>query len=126
MRLRQWTSGRVVRGVVLAVALAFAGALLAVAEAHGASATKGKLDATIFSYDGKDFVRTESTVLTKDGKSVVSTKLDHGTPAYKALVGKHSYTGAATVFGRNYEANYAPLTSEDGKLTGALFVGVPK
>jgi len=28
--------------------------------------------------------------------------------------------------GQDYEANYAPLVSADGKLTGALFVGVPK
>jgi len=28
--------------------------------------------------------------------------------------------------GQAYEANYAPLVGADGKLTGALFVGVPK
>jgi methyl-accepting chemotaxis protein len=127
MRIHRWTSTRVARGIVVAMVLAFTAALLAVAETHAASAaTKGKLDATIFSYDGKDFVRTESTVLTKDGKSVVNTKLAHDTPAYKALADKHSYSGDATVFGRDYHANYAPLTGEDGKLTGALFVGAPK
>jgi hypothetical protein len=42
------------------------------------------------------------------------------------LVEKKSYTGPATVFGKDYQANYAPLTSADGKLTGALFVGAPK
>jgi hypothetical protein len=111
----------------LAVGLAFSGALLAFGGTRGGPAeTKGKLDATIFSYDGTDFVRTESTVLTKDGKSVVNTKLDHDSPAYKALMDKHSYTGDANVFGRDYRASYAPLTSEDGTLTGALFVGVPK
>lgn len=111
----------------MAVGLVFSGALLVFAETRGAPAeTEGKLDATIFSYDGKDFVRTESTVLTKDGKSVVNTKLAHDTPAYKALVDKHSYTGDATIFGREYQAQYAPLTSDDGKLTGALFVGVLK
>ena len=126
MRVHQWISARVSRGIVLAVGLAFSGALLAFAETHGSAETKGKIDATIFSYDGKDFVRTESTVLTKAGKSVVNTKLAHDTPAYKALMDKHSYTGDADIFGRDYQANYAPLTSEDGKLTGALFVGVPK
>ena len=127
MRAHQWIPARVSRGIVLAVGLAFSGALLVFAETRGAPAgTNGKLDATIFSYDGKDFVRTESTVLSKDGKSVVNTKLAHDTPAYKALVDKHSYTGDATIFGREYQANYAPLTSADGKLTGALFVGVPK
>ena len=43
----------------------------------------------------------------------------------KPSVEKHSYTGPATVFGKDYQANYAPLTSEDGKSTGALFVGIP-
>jgi hypothetical protein len=111
----------------MAVVLALAGALLAVAETHAAPAgVKGKLDASILSYDGKDFVRTETTLLTKDGKPAVGTKLDQATPAYKALVDNHSYTGDATVFGRGYHANYAPLTDADGKVTGALFVGMPK
>ncbi len=127
MRVHQWISARVSRGIVLAVGLAFSVALLAFAETRGAPAeTKGKIDATIFSYDGQDFVRTQTTLLTKEGKSAVNTKLDHDTPAYKALTDKHSYAGDATVFGREYQADYAPLTSEDGKLTGALFVGVQK
>jgi len=35
---------------------------------------------------------------------------------------KHSYVGEATVFGHKYDADYAPLTDNNGKLTGALFV----
>jgi len=31
-----------------------------------------------------------------------------------------------TIFGRDYQADYAPLIGDDGKVTGALFVGVPK
>lgn len=127
MRVHQWISARVSRGIVVAVVLAFSGALLAFAETRGAAAeTKGKIDASIFSYDGQDFVRTQTTLLTKAGKSAVNTKLAHDTPAYKALMDKHSYTGGATIFGREYQADYAPLTSQDGKLTGALFVGVSK
>jgi methyl-accepting chemotaxis protein len=60
------------------------------------------------------------------GQSAVGTKLDQSGAAYKALIEKHSYTGPATVFGRDYDAEYAPLTDVAGKLTGALFVGVPK
>ena len=90
-----------------------------------ASLAQSKLDASILSYDGKDFVRTETTLM-NNGQSAVNTKLEHDSAAYKALVGKHSYIGPATVFGRDYQANYAPLIGEDGKLTGALFVGVPK
>ncbi len=90
-----------------------------------ASLAETKIEATIFSYDGKDFVRTETT-LTAEGQSAANTKLDRDSAAYKALVEKRSYTGPATLFGRDYQANYAPLTGEDGQLTGALFVGVPK
>jgi len=43
----------------------------------------------------------------KDGQSAVGTKLDHESAAFKALAEKHSYTGSVTVFGKNYQANYA-------------------
>ena len=89
------------------------------------SLAETKLEATIFSYDGKDFVRTKTTMMDK-GQSAAGTKLDHDSAAYKALIEKHSYTGPSTVFGKDYNSNYAPLTGADGKLTGALFVGVPK
>ena len=90
-----------------------------------ASMAETTLQATIFSFDGKDFVRTNTTMMDK-GQSAAGTKLDHDGEAYKALIEKRSYTGPATVFGGNYDATYAPLTDKDGKLTGAVFVGVPK
>jgi hypothetical protein len=90
-----------------------------------AASAETKLAATIFSYDGADFVRTQTT-LTQDGQSAVNTKLDHDSPAYKALSQKQSYSGPASIMGQDYAATYAPLVAADGKLTGALFVGVPK
>jgi hypothetical protein len=85
-----------------------------------------KLEATIFSYDGQDFIRTKTTLTDANGKSAVNTKLDHNSLAYKALSQKHSYVGPSEVFGKHYDADYAPLVSDDGKLTGALFVAVAK
>lgn len=130
MRLHRWISGRVGKGIALALGLAFSGALMPFVHEDSSSRiaaqARAKIEATIFSYDGKDFVRTQTTLLTKDGKPALNTKLEHDTPAYKALIQKRSYTGEATVLGRKYDANYAPLTSEDGRLTGALFVGVAK
>jgi methyl-accepting chemotaxis protein len=84
-----------------------------------------KLAATIFSFDGTDFVGTQTT-LTQDGQSAVNTKLDHDSATYRALSQKQSYSGRATILGQDYEANYAPLVDADGKLTDALFVGVSK
>lgn len=130
MRLHQWISARVSKGVVLAVGLVLSGGLIVFVEEASSSPVsaqkQGKIEASIFAYDGQDFVRTKTTLVTKEGKPATNTKLEHDTPAYKALVQKHSYTGDATVFGRKYDANYAPLTSEDGRLTGALFVAVAK
>ena len=99
--------------------------LLLAATSSFASAAETKLQATIFSFDGKDFVRSETT-LTADAKSAANTKLDENSPAYKALIEKHSYTGPSILFGRDFQSNYAPLTDDSGKLTGALFVGEPK
>ena len=99
--------------------------LLVMVLVSSASLAQTKLDASILSYDGKDFIRTETTLM-NNGQPAVNTKLDPDSAAYKALVEKKSYTGPATVFGKDYQANYAPLTSADGKLTGALFVGAPK
>ena len=99
--------------------------LVVTALGSGASLAQSKLDASILSYDGKDFVRTETTLM-NNGQAAIGTKLDPDSAAYKALVEKKSYTGPATVFGKDYQANYAPLTGADGKLTGALFVGAPK
>jgi hypothetical protein len=128
MRPPQGVSGRGSRGFLIALALVCAVALLAVVHrgAHAAALPADKLDATIFSFDGKEFVRAKTTMVTQDGKSAVNTKLEHDNPAYNALLMKHSYSGDVTVFGKKYDAKYAPLTGADGKLTGALFVAVPE
>src|SRR5262245_49574221 len=99
--------------------------LLPVTPLSSASWAQSKLDASILSYDGKDFTRNETTLM-DNGKAAVGTKLDTNSDAYKALVQGHSYTGPATVFGKNYQGNYAPLMGADGKVTGALFVGIAK
>jgi hypothetical protein len=92
--------------------------LPAIALVSSASFAATKVEATIF-------VRTQTT-LSEDGQSAANTKLDRDSAAYKALVEKRSYAGVVTLFGHDYRADYAPLTSESGDLTGALFVGVPK
>jgi hypothetical protein len=128
MRSHQLVSARLRKRIVLALGLACSGALIAFVNEGSkvAAQTQAKIEASIFAYDGHDFVRVKTTLLTAEGKPALNTKLEHDTPAYKALIKKRSYTGDATLFGHKYEANYAPLTGEDGRLTGALFVGVPK
>ena len=130
MRTAHWTSGRIGKGVVAALGLALAVALMALVgggnTSQAAAQSQAKMEATIFSYDGKDFIRSKTTMATEEGTSAVNTKLEHDSPAYQALTQKHAYIGEATVFGHKYDADYAPLISDDGRLTGALFVGVAK
>ena len=66
--------------------------LLVMVLVSSASLAQTKLDASILSYDGKDFIRTETTLM-NEGQSAANTKLDHDSAAYKALVEKRSYTG---------------------------------
>lgn len=126
MRVRHWISPQVSKGTVSALVLALVVGVPNGSSSRAEAQTEARLESTIFTYDGHDFVRTNTTLVTEAGKSAVNTKLDHDTPAYKALVQKHSYVGDATVFGRKFEADYAPLLGKDGQLTGALFVAVPK
>lgn len=129
MRSQSTTPAGTRRRITVALMLSVFGAI-GLIEMAGASHLRAHppatLQATIFKYDGHDFIRTHSTLVTEGGQSAVNTKLDNTSAAYQALVQKHSYTGDATLFGTRYEANYAPLTGPDGQLTGALFIGVPK
>jgi methyl-accepting chemotaxis protein len=79
-------------------------------------------ESTIFTFDGKEFTRTHTTLVKENGKSAEGTKLDHASPAYKALLQKHSYSGEAILFGKKCGAIYAPVLDEKGQLTGAIFV----
>jgi hypothetical protein len=121
MRIQERISARIGKGIALVLLLVFSSPLVGLADE-----AQPRLESTIFSFDGQEFVRVKTTLRNKEGKPAVNTKLEHESPAYQALSHKHSYTGDATVFGRKYVANYAPLISDDGKLTGALFVGVAK
>ena len=129
MRAQRWAVRQIGRSIAIVLGLAVVVALIALTSGSRSpvvAQAEEKLDATIFSFDGKDFTRTKTTLVTEDGKSAVNTKLDHSTPAYKALLKKHSYVGEVEVFGHKYDADYAPLIGSDGRLTGALFVAVAK
>jgi len=115
----------VVAAFVLAATLATAVANADPRPTTAAVQAPAALSATVFSFDGKDFVRTKTTLVTESGASAVGTKLDRGSAAFKALMEKHSSAGPVKVFGKSFDGSYAPLLDNGGKLTGALFVGVP-
>jgi len=83
-------------------------------------------ESTVFVYDGQDFIRRHTTLLTEAGKSAVGTRLERDNPGYAALILKRCYSGEVTLFGHRCDANYAPLVDHEGRLTGALMVCIRK
>lgn len=77
--------------------------------------------ATVFMGD----TRVSTNILTDDGSRAVGTGL-HGT-AYDPVFRKgQSYRGETMIFGIPYLSAYDPIRDADGKVIGALYVGVKK
>ena len=81
-----------------------------------------ELGSTIFTFDGQDFIRTETTLMDEDGNLAINTKLDRSHPGYKIMLKKKSWSGKDIVVGRQLYSYLAPLIDKDGKVTGALAV----
>lgn len=81
-----------------------------------------ELGSTIFSFDGQDFIRTDTTLIDENGNLAVNTKMDRNYPGYTALLEKKSYNGRLMLFGKQVDSKVAPLTDENGNVTGALAV----
>lgn len=77
--------------------------------------------ATIFMGD----VRISTNVLRKDGRRALGTRLTG--PAYDALFRKGKpYRGETLILGVPYFTAYDPIRNSEGKVIGALYVGVKK
>lgn len=81
-----------------------------------------ELGSTIFSFDGQDFIRTDTTLIDENGNPAVNTKMDRNYPGYKALLEKKSYNGRLMLFGKQVDSEVAPLTDENGNVTRAIAV----
>jgi len=80
--------------------------------------------ATIFAASGDDFVRVSTSVKKENGERAIGTVLDHAHAGYPLLREGKSYTGLATLFGKQYITKYDPILDQGGKVIGVLFVGV--
>lgn len=78
--------------------------------------------ATIFVRDGDDFLRATTSLKKEDGTRAYGTALDKTHPAYNLLKEGKSYTGFATLFGKDYMTHYEPIIAQ-GKVIGASFIG---
>ncbi len=80
--------------------------------------------ATIFVRSGDDFIRISTSVRKENGERAVGTQLDRASPAYARLMAGRSYQGLAQLFGKQVITEYRPVHDADGKVVGALYVGV--
>ena len=81
-----------------------------------------ELGSSIFRFEGQDFIRTDTTLIDENGNPAVNTKMDRNYPGFKALLDKKSYNGRLMLFGKQVDSKVAPLTDENGNVTGALAV----
>ncbi|CAB3761910.1 methyl-accepting chemotaxis protein [Paraburkholderia humisilvae] len=80
--------------------------------------------ATLFVVNGADFVRVTTSVKKQNGERAVGTQLDRSHPAWRLLRDGQSYTGYATLFGKQYMTQYEPIRDSAGHVIGALYVGL--
>ncbi|QHQ19353.1 HAMP domain-containing protein [Pectobacterium brasiliense] len=79
---------------------------------------------TIFVRDGEDFTRVTTSLKKEDGSRAMGTKLDRESPAYAPVMKGDTYSGLATLFGKQYITQYQPIRDSENKVIGILFVGV--
>lgn len=79
--------------------------------------------ATIFAWNGQDFIRVSTNVLKPDGSRALGTKLDPQGKAYAALRQGNSFKGVVNILGVPYTTFYTPLHDAAGRTTGALYTG---
>ncbi|MET3121312.1 methyl-accepting chemotaxis protein [Oxalobacteraceae bacterium GrIS 2.11] len=79
---------------------------------------------TLFAKSGEEFIRITTSLKNEKLERAVGTQLDHGNPAYAAIIGGNKFVGNAKLFGRNYMTEYDPILDEKGNVIGLTFVGV--
>ncbi|GGK24622.1 methyl-accepting chemotaxis protein [Salinarimonas ramus] len=83
--------------------------------------------ATVFALDTTEnnFIRRSTNLRKEDGERAFGTYLTPDHPAQAIVRGGGTYTGPATLFGRDYMTIYHPTVNEAGRVNGILFIGMP-
>lgn len=80
--------------------------------------------ATVFAKSGDNFVRITTSLKNEKGERAIGTLLDRAHPGYKATMAGVSFTGLATLFGRQYMTQYNPIKDAQGRIVGLSFIGL--
>lgn len=78
--------------------------------------------ATLFVFDGKDYVRV-STNVQKEGKRATGTVLNPKGGAFRAIRSNQAFYGQVDILGNPYLTGYAPINNAAGDVIGIWYVG---
>jgi len=79
--------------------------------------------ATLFAWDGSNFIRVTTNVLKPDGSRAVGTVLDTKGKAYAQLTQRKPFSGLVEILGVPYITSYVPMLDASGNLAGAWYTG---
>jgi len=88
------------------------------------SAITGGTAATVFARTGEDFILVATSLKQQDGTRAEVAMMDRNHPAYATLIKGEPHRGLAWLFGIPYASMYQPILDGDGRVAGALYVGV--
>lgn len=80
--------------------------------------------ATVFQLHNNKLIRISTNVIKLDGQRAVGTYIPDDSPVYQAIIKDEVYYGRAFVVTGWYMSAYKPIKDNNGKIIGALFVGV--
>jgi len=81
--------------------------------------------ATVFVKDGSDFIRISTTILNKDGKKVLGTKLAADSPAFAPVSKGEAFCGEAKIVDFMFDTCYEPI-KVNGETIGIYLFGIKK
>jgi methyl-accepting chemotaxis protein len=79
--------------------------------------------ATLFVFDGANFIRATTNVLKPDGSRAVGTVLDPKGKAFASLIEGRPFSGVVDILGVPYTTSYVPMLDAANKLVGAWYTG---
>jgi methyl-accepting chemotaxis protein-2 (aspartate sensor receptor) len=80
--------------------------------------------ATVFVKTGDDLMRISTSIKSENGERALGTLLDRNSPAAAALLAGKPFIGFVMLFGKPYMTHYDPIKDGQGKVIGALFIGL--